>query len=129
MACGDAYLRFHLEHPGAFRLIASEGNDAVTAKIVAVLDAFRDRIAAAVLAGEAGDHVDPVLTSRVLFGAWNGMIGMGLRQDALRPDDAAISALIEQARRIVVEGLSSPAHRDAAGHSRARLLGIADAES
>ncbi len=25
MACGDAYLRFHLEHPGAFRFLAFEG--------------------------------------------------------------------------------------------------------
>lgn len=25
MACGDAYLRFHIEHPGAFRFIAFDG--------------------------------------------------------------------------------------------------------
>jgi AcrR family transcriptional regulator len=25
MACGDAYLRFHLDHPGAFRFIAFSG--------------------------------------------------------------------------------------------------------
>ncbi|MEA2172181.1 MAG: hypothetical protein QOF76_5481 [Solirubrobacteraceae bacterium] len=124
MACGAAYLRFHLDHPGAFRLIASEGDDSMTAQTLAVLDRFRDCIAAAVTAGEAGDHVDPEVTSRVLFGAWNGMIALGLRGDGLALDDEAIVRMIDQARRIVVEGLTDPAHRDAAGHSRARLLDL-----
>lgn len=136
MACGDAYLRFHLEHPGAFRLIAFEGVDArrspadaelqqaMTAKTVEVLDGFRDRIAAAVAAGEAGPHVDPDLTARVLFASWNGMIGLGLRDDELALDDDQIAAIIEQARRIVLNGLTDPAYRDGTGMSKARLLSV-----
>jgi AcrR family transcriptional regulator len=136
MACGDAYLRFHLEHPGAFRFIAFEGvesrpavgdDDArarVTAQITAVLEEFRDRIAAAVAAGEANASVDPALTSRVLFGAWNGMVALALRHDDLAVDDDEISAVIEQARRIVLDGLTDPAHRDEGGRSRAHLLTI-----
>ena len=136
MACGDAYLRFHLQHPGAFRLIAFNGLDVrvgsadeelrrtVAAKTVQALNGFRDRIAAAVAAGEAGSHVDPELTARVLFASWNGMIGLGLRQDELALDDEQIAAMIEQARRIVLNGLTDPAYRDRSGMSKARLLSI-----
>jgi AcrR family transcriptional regulator len=139
MACGDAYLRFHLDHPGAFRFIAFDSGEspppvrdeqlrqALTERTLAVIGRFRDTIAAAVTAGEAGAHVDPDLTSRLLFGAWNGIVALGLRTDALAHDDAEITALIEQARRIVVEGLTDPTHRDRDGRSRARLLRIPDA--
>lgn len=141
MACGDAYLRFHLEHPGAFRFIAFDGvesrpvmgdtqlQQALTARTAAVLEGFSARLAAAVEVGEAGDHVDPERTSRVLFGAWNGMVALSLRRDELALDDEATTELIEQARRIVVEGLCSPSHRDQTGRSRARLLSIPDTRS
>jgi AcrR family transcriptional regulator len=136
MACGDAYLRFHLDHPGAFRFIALDGVESrpserdaeirgeLALRTAAVLARFRDCLAAAVEAGEAGPHVDPERTALMLFGAWNGMVALGLRRDAFAVDDAAISALIEQARRIVVEGLCAPEHRDAAGRARVRLLQI-----
>jgi len=139
MACGDAYLRFHLEHPGAFRFIAFDGvesfppvdddtvREAITARTAAALDRFRDCIAAAVAAGEASPDIDPMVTAHVLFGAWNGMIALGLRTDEIALDRDSISQTIEQARRIVVEGLTNPARRDSAGRSRARLLTIATA--
>lgn len=137
MACGHAYLLFHLEHPGAFRLIAFDGVESrapagetaahreATARTVAVIERFRDRIAAAVDAGEAGQHVDPDLTARVLFGAWNGIVGLGLRRDELRQDDDAITACVEQMRRIVLDGLVDPEHRGADGSARVALLRIA----
>jgi hypothetical protein len=96
----------------------------VTAKTVEVLDGFRDCIAAAVAAGEAGSHVEPDLTARVLFASWNGMIGLGLRHDELALDDEQIAALIDQARRIVLNGLTDPAYRDGTGMSKARLLSV-----
>ena len=137
MACGDAYLRFHLDHPGAFRFIAfygvesesSTGGEELAASTAAVLQRFRDCLAAAVEAGEAGEHVDPDRTSMMLFGAWNGMIALSLRRDDFAVEERDVTALIEQARSIVVEGLSAPAHRDAAGRSRARLLSIAEPEA
>ncbi len=136
MASGHAYLLFHLEHPGAFRLIAFDGVESrapaggesahreATARTVAVLERFRDRIAAAVDAGEAGPHVDPELTARVLFGAWNGIVGLGLRHDELRQDDTAITACVEQMRQIVLNGLVDPAYRGADGRARAAMLTI-----
>lgn len=89
-----------------------------------MLERFSACLAAAVRCGEAGDHVNPERTSRMLFGAWNGMIALGLRRDELALDDDAVTEVIEQARRIVVEGLCSSAHRDDAGRARARLLSI-----
>jgi AcrR family transcriptional regulator len=140
MAAGDAYLRFHLEHPGLFRFIAFAGVESrpsftteaedreITERLTAVIDGFRDRIAAAVELGEAGPHVDPHLASRFLFGAWNGVVALTLRDDGLALDDEAISACILQARRIVAEGLTDPGHRSPTGYSRARLLEIEPAE-
>jgi TetR/AcrR family transcriptional regulator len=137
MAAGDAYLRFHLEHPGAFRFIAFDGVETrvpevdsatharITGRTAELLEGFRERIAAAVAAGEASTDVDPTLTSRFLWGAWNGMIALGLRSDGLALSEEQISACVLQARRVVVEGLTDPAYRDGDGRSRARLLEVA----
>ena len=134
MAAGHAYLRLHLEHPGLFRFIAYDGVEsrpptvggtetgAAAATVAATLDGFRERIAAAVAAGEVADYVDPEITARVLFAAWNGMVALGLRTDGLRLDDDAIASCIQQARRLVVEGLSTPAARGEDGYTRVRLL-------
>jgi AcrR family transcriptional regulator len=133
MAAGDAYLRFHLEHPGAFRFLAFDGvetrlpvvDDALQARVAertgALIDAFAERIAAATAAGEAVD-LDPYLTSRFLWGAWNGVVALGLRTDRLALSDEQVSACLQQARRIVVDGLTAAAFRDADGRSRARLV-------
>ncbi|WP_320669993.1 TetR/AcrR family transcriptional regulator [Patulibacter defluvii] len=136
MTAGDAYLRFHLEHPGLFRFIAFDGvesrptiateaeDHAFAERIAAVLRGFRDRIAAAVDCGEAGPHVDPELTARFLFAAWNGMVALTLRQDELGLDDDGITACTLQARRIVAEGLAAPGHRGPDGRAAVRLLDL-----
>lgn len=135
MAGGDAYLRFHLDQPGAARLIADPGIEgarddpaaaAIRARAEAVMARFEEQIGAAITAGEIGDHVEPALTGRVLFGAWNGIIALSLRDDGLGLDEEGIDRAIAQARRIVVEGITAPAHRDEAGRSRGRLLAIGD---
>ncbi len=135
MAGGDAYLRFHLDQPGAFRLIAegTAGDDPAAAALreraEAVMASFEELIAAAIAAGEIDPGVDPALTGRVLFGAWNGIIALSERGDRLGLDEDGIARAIEQARRIVVEGITDPANRDKRGRSRARLLPIGDHEA
>ena len=135
MAGGDAYLRFHLDQPGAFRLIADpgiEGADddpaaaAIRARAEAVMARFEEQIGAAIAAGEIGEHVDPALTGRVLFGAWNGIIALSLRDDRLGLDEEGIGRAIAQARRIVLDGITAPGYRDGAGSSLGRLLPISD---
>lgn len=136
MAAGDAYLRFHLEHPGAFRFLAFDGvetgppiaDDALaarlTANIEALLDEFRDTIQQAIDAGEARPELDAHQLSRFLWGAWNGVVALGLRGDRLALSDAEIEATIQTGRRLVLEGLVAPGARDRRGDARARLVSI-----
>ena len=130
VAAGDAYLRFHLEHPGAFRFLAfEEVEDAATnpaqqarvaAGITAILDELSDKIQEAIDAGEARP-VDARLTGRFLWGAWNGTIGLGFRHPGLALTDEDIQRAIDQARLIVLTGLCAPGARDEAGEPTARL--------
>ncbi|PTL60750.1 TetR/AcrR family transcriptional regulator [Paraconexibacter algicola] len=138
MACGDAYLRFHLEHPGAFRFLAFDGVEAassgavadpelaarLTAKLAVTLDGFRAKIQEAMDTGEVRADLDARRLSRFLWGAWNGVVALGLRDDELALTDADIEATILTGRRLVVEGLVAPAARDGAGDARARLVSI-----
>ena len=127
MACGDAYLRFHLEHPGAFRFLAFEGgDDATVARTAEVLDGFQATIQAAIDVGEVRDTLDAHAVSRFLWGAWNGVVALGLRDDRLALTDEAIEGIILTGRRLVVEGLVTPAARDEHGDARARLVRVAD---
>jgi AcrR family transcriptional regulator len=135
MAAGDAYLRFHLEHPGAFRFIAFDGVEArtpiedhavharVTARLEEVLDGFRAQIEQAIAAGEARP-LDARALSRFLWGAWNGVVALGLRNDRLALTEDEIDACIQTGRRLVVEGLVAPSARDARGDAKARLVRI-----
>ncbi|QUR67809.1 TetR/AcrR family transcriptional regulator [Mycobacterium spongiae] len=135
-AAGDAYLRFHIEHPGAFRFLAFDGvesrlpavdpaaRDRVGDRIAATLDAFQAKIQEAIDAGEIDDRVDAKLASRFLWGAWNGTVALGLRTDRLALSEDEISACLERARRLVLEGLSTPGRRAADGHTTARLVRI-----
>jgi TetR/AcrR family transcriptional regulator len=136
MACGDAYLRFHLEHPGAFRFLAFEGVEVaspvadaalvarITRGISGILDGFRAEIQAAIDAGEVRDELDAHQVSRFLWGAWNGIVALGLRRDGLALTDDEIATTIQTGRRLVVEGLVAPGARDAAGDATARLVTI-----
>jgi AcrR family transcriptional regulator len=132
LAGGDAYLRFHVEHPGAFRFLAFDGvetdtpvvDPAARARVAQGVDAlveeFEAKIAEAIAAGEARP-VDPRLAARFLWGAWNGVVALGLRSDGLALTEADIEAALQQAREIVLAGLCAPAARDAGGAPRARL--------
>ncbi|MCK9249528.1 MAG: TetR family transcriptional regulator [Solirubrobacteraceae bacterium] len=135
LAAGDAYLRFHLEHPGAFRFLAFDGVEAgttiedadvrarITDRLDELIDEFAARIQAAIDAGEARP-IDAGELSRFLWGAWNGVVALTMRPDRMALDDAALEACILTGRRIVLEGLVAPEARDAAGDARARLVRI-----
>jgi AcrR family transcriptional regulator len=132
MAAGDAYLRFHLEHPGAFRFLAFDGveNEApvvdsevrerVAAGVEALVTGFEHKIQQAIDAGEARP-LDARLAGRFLWGAWNGVVALGLRTDGIELSDAEIHDALQQARDIVLTGLCAPAARDADGTPFAQL--------
>jgi TetR/AcrR family transcriptional regulator len=135
VACGDAYLRFHIEHPGGFRLLAFDGveTDApevdphlrarVSAGIDALITEFQDKVQSAIDAGEARP-LDARLAGRFLWGAWNGVVALGLRNDGLALSEADIHDALQQARDIVLAGLCAPSARDSAGAPQAGLRAI-----
>ncbi|MCB0862396.1 MAG: TetR/AcrR family transcriptional regulator [Solirubrobacterales bacterium] len=133
IACGDAYLRFHIEHPGAFRFLAFNGVETGTplidpelsaridAKVAVIVEQFEATVRQAIDAGEIRSSVDPELISRFLWGAWNGTVALGLRNDSFFLSEDRIEMAIQQARRVVLEGLSAVGFRDVDGNSRAEL--------
>jgi AcrR family transcriptional regulator len=135
MACGDSYLRFHADHPGSFRFLAFDGAQArlpiadaelterVTHRLATILGTFEAKIAEAMAAGEAAPG-DAKLAARFLWAAWNGTVALTTRSDELALSESELHACIQQARAIVLQGLSDPAYRGADGLSRARLMSV-----
>lgn len=123
LAGGDAYFRFHVEHPGAFHFLAyrnpgtaplsGEGGPEATIRdrLGELLRRFAAQIDEAIAAGEARP-VDSLCLTRYLWGAWNGVIALRLQPDGLRLSEPQIAETLELARWLLREGLASPALRD-----------------
>jgi TetR/AcrR family transcriptional regulator len=138
MACGELYLRFHLEHPNSFRFLAFDGfgteldqvdqelRQRVGERLDEILGVFQAHIEAAITNGEADPSFTPKEAARFLWGAWNGVVSFSLRNDRMAMTDEEIAACLRLGRRMVNEGLTAPAYRDADGRSRARLLAAGD---
>jgi AcrR family transcriptional regulator len=132
LAGGDAYLRFHLDHPGAFHFLAYRspgarplsGDDETEARIrdrVGLLLArFAAQIDNAIAAGEARP-VDSMRLTHYLWGAWNGVIALRQQPDGLRISDEEIAQTLELARWLLREGLAAPLLRDGNGEVGERV--------
>lgn len=125
LAGGDSYLRFHLEHPGAFQFLAlraappsdtfdSAAEDRIRDGVDRLLTEFADRIDAAVAAGEARP-VDSLRLTTFLWGAWNGVISLRMQPKGLALDDDEIAETLEVGRWLLREALASPAMRNDRG--------------
>jgi AcrR family transcriptional regulator len=121
LAGGDAYLRFHLEHPGLFHFVAvgipGDGGgadvpaaDRIRERVSGLLERFAALIDDAVAAGEAVP-VDSTRLTRFLWGAWNGVIALRLQPAGLRPSEDEIAATLEVGRWLLREGLAGPGLR------------------
>lgn len=122
LAAGDAYMRFHLEQPGAFRMVAlrvlepspgeelAEIEDRIADRVEQLVGAVEADLRAAIEAGEVRD-VEAGRVMRFLWGAWNGVIAMSLRQDRLRLDDQELADAMDAGKRLIVEGLATPGAR------------------
>lgn len=118
-AAGDAYLKFHLEHPGAFQMIAlrvlgppsgvSEVETRIADRVQQLVGAVEADLRAAVEAGEVRSDLDATRLMRFLWGSWNGVIAMSLREDHLRIDDAELQRTLEVGRSLVSDGLRADA--------------------
>lgn len=132
LAGGDAYLRFHLEHPGAFHFLAYRspgaqplsGDDETEARIRdrvgLLLSRFAGQIDNAIATGEARP-VDSLRLTHYLWGAWNGVIALRQQPDGLRISDEEITETLELARWLLREGLAASSLRDANGEVGERV--------
>lgn len=132
LAAADAYLLFHLDHPGYFQLVAlpqlssrpDDDHAAIAERIAARVEAEVGRLEAAIAAGVASGEllpVDAAATATFLWGAWNGVIALGTRPDRLRLGDERIREVLETGRRLVLEGLAPASARVASGRLAARV--------
>lgn len=114
-AAGDAYLNFHLEHPGAFEMIAlrvlepssgmHEAEARIAERVQHLVGAVEADLRAAIAAGEVRSDLDAARMMRFLWGAWNGVIAMTLREDRLRIDDEELRQTLAIGRSVVSDGL------------------------
>ena len=113
------YVNFHEDHPSSFRLLAfpygprrSSGPAAMIAERVA--DKVRERnerLAHALQQGiDAGliRPVDPRRTAIFLWAAWNGVVSLRWRPDAMRLERAELDQVVELAVDVVSNGLLAP---------------------
>ena len=118
IAAGDAYLRFYVEHPGYFRMLAfpyfdtgpKAKADRVAARVAQLADAQVTRLARAIGdAVEAGQirRVDPWRAAKFMWGAWVGVISLNLRPDRLRIKDDELASVLEEGRAMITFGLSA----------------------
>jgi AcrR family transcriptional regulator len=128
-AAGWAYLRFYLDHPGYFRILAFPHVDArapddpsfATQRLAERAEAGVRRVASIIELGVktgAARPVDPYRAARFMWGAWTGVIALNMRPDRLRLDDDELRAVLDQGRRIVAEGIASMALRGPDGTLR-----------
>jgi TetR/AcrR family transcriptional regulator len=128
-AAGDAYLRFYLDHPAYFRILAFPHVDArpedtlpaAAQRLAERAEAGVRRVAAIIeLAVKTGaaQPVDPYRAAKFMWGAWNGVIALNLRPDRLRLDDEELEAVLEQGRRMLAEGIAAMSLRRPDGSLR-----------
>jgi AcrR family transcriptional regulator len=128
-AAGEAYLRFYLDHPGYFRILVFPHVDArpdealpsAAPRIAERAEEGIRRIARIIELGVktgAARPVDPYRAAKFMWGAWNGVIALNLRPDRMRLDDDELSAVLEQGRRMIAEGIAAMALRKPDGSLR-----------
>lgn len=114
-AAAAEYLRFALEQPALFRMLASPPDpgsypagqrtaDELAARVAEQNQRLADAIRAGVASGEMRP-VDPDQAATVLWAAWNGIIGLGWRPDNLRHTPEQLERLLSAATDLVEHGL------------------------
>ena len=115
LAASEQYLRFALDHPQFFRMLAfpaKPGPYPAAADTVALLsrrvDEQNARMVDAIERGIADGSIrrlDPQKTATILWASWNGIISLAWRHDDLRQDPVELHDLVERAADLVSYGL------------------------
>jgi TetR/AcrR family transcriptional regulator len=114
-AAAEEYLAFYLANPEYFRMLAFPGDPGsfpagrdLAQRLAASVDEQNARMVEALRLGiEAGAirAVDPQDVATVLWAAWNGIISLGWRPDALRRSDEELRRLLRVATDAVAHGV------------------------
>ena len=115
LAASEQYLRFALDHPQFFRMLAFPNKPspypaaAETAALLALrVDEQNARMVDAIERGIADGSIrdlDPQSTATVLWASWNGIISLAWRHDDLRQSPEELAELIARAADLVSYGL------------------------
>lgn len=127
VALGEAYLQFFQAHPAYFRMLMIPHEDVPEAAADTVIgrqvvergarqrQRLADAIAACVEQKVLRDDVDPDKAAYFLWAAWNGVITLTLRRDALMLDPDDLTDVIIEGRRMIAQGMAGMAMRTADG--------------
>lgn len=115
LAASEQYLRFALDHPQFFRMLAfpaKPGPYPAAADTAALLsrrvDEQNARMVDAIERGMAEGSIRPLdarKTATILWASWNGIISLAWRHDDLHQDPEALQELISGAADLVSYGL------------------------
>ena len=115
LAASEQYLRFALDHPQFFRMLAFPAKPgpypaaAEAAKLLSRrVDEQNARMVDAIQRGIAGGSIrqlDPQKTATILWASWNGIISLAWRHDDLRQDPDGLGELVRSAADLVSYGL------------------------
>ena len=113
-AVGDAYTRFHLEHPLALRLIALHDLDpagdprlsvvraGIDARLAVMLEQLAALIDEAQVATDRDARADPREAATFLWGAWNGNLALHARGLL---DEARLRAVLRTGQQLTLAAL------------------------
>jgi len=115
ISASQQYLRFALDHPEFFRMLAFPGSggaypagEATRERLSRRVDEQNARMVDALERGMAEGSVrqlDAQRTATVLWASWNGIISLIWRDDDLAQDAESIYEMVEQAAELVSFGL------------------------
>ncbi len=108
---GAAYRRFAIEQPIQFLLLASPPDDLETAKPLIALVAeqntkLEQALREGIACGEVRADIDPAAMATALWGMFNGVLTLGVRNDGFRLKDAAWEKVLASATSVILEGLA-----------------------
>lgn len=114
-AAAEEYLRFYLEHPDYFRMLAfppEPGNypaaQELADRLAERVDEQNARLVIALERAVKSGQVRPIDTRRVatfLWASWNGVISLAWRPDSLRHDESELRELLRIATDVIALGL------------------------
>jgi AcrR family transcriptional regulator len=112
LRAGTAYQRFALEQPIQFLLLASPPDDLETARTLMALVAEQNRkleqaLREGIACGEIRADIDPAAMATALWGMFNGVLTLAVRNDGFRLEDSAWEKVFASATHVLRAGLAS----------------------